>query len=203
MRIIAGERRGHKIDGPLGRALRPTSDMVREAIFNILRDSIDGQPVLDLFAGTGALGLEALSRGASHAIFVERDRGHVAIIRRNLAALRFESRGSIVQTDAYRWARTFQPVEGQPVLVFVDPPYFDYEDRPKRLRGLLDELVAKLPDRSILVVESGRPLGEDLLEEPGRWDHRRYGGTCLSILTVGGDAPEPTEVADEPAAEPE
>src|SRR5690242_15865994 len=66
MRIIAGERRGHKFDGPRGRDTRPTSDLVRESIFNILRDEVEGRPVIDLFAGTGALGLEALSRGAEH-----------------------------------------------------------------------------------------------------------------------------------------
>jgi 16S rRNA (guanine966-N2)-methyltransferase len=195
MRIIAGQRRGQRIDGPIGRALRPTSDMVREAIFNILREDIEGRPVLDLFAGTGALGLEALSRGASHATFIERDRGHAALIRRNLAALRYESRGSVLATDAYRWVRTYQALDEEPVAAFVDPPYDDYEAHPRRIQGLLSELITKLPPGSLLIVESGRPLGADVLDDPEAWDHRRYGSTCLAIRTLdpglNQDRPDP------------
>ena len=87
MRIISGQRRGHKIEGPKDRATRPTSDMVRESIFNILRDDVENRTVIDLFAGTGALGLEALSRGAARAIFVEQNRENVALIHRNLACM--------------------------------------------------------------------------------------------------------------------
>src|ERR1700677_4222712 len=86
MRIIAGQRRGHKIDGPRASAsTRPTSDLVRESLFNILGETVVDRTVIDLFAGTGALGLEALSRGAQRAIFVERDRECVGMIIRNIA----------------------------------------------------------------------------------------------------------------------
>jgi 16S rRNA (guanine966-N2)-methyltransferase len=198
MRIIAGQRRGHRIDGPPGRDLRPTSDMVREAIFNILRDEVEGMQVLDLFAGTGALGLEALSRGAAHAIFVERDRGHAALIRRNLAALRYESRGAVVTSDAYRWAHSYQALDDRPVLAFVDPPYADYEKHAMKLRKLLAELAARLPDRSIIVVESGQPLGEDVLDDPEQWDQRRYGGTCLAIRAIQRTESPASETVDGP-----
>jgi 16S rRNA (guanine966-N2)-methyltransferase len=200
MRIIAGQRRGHHIDGPTGRALRPTSDLVREALFNILREDVDGCDVLDLFAGTGALGLEALSRGASHVIFVERDRRHAALIRKNLSALRYEDRGTVVPTDAFRWAQGYQPLDDQPAIVFVDPPYEEYERHPRRVRALLDALISRLPAGSIVVVESGRPLPETILDQPDLWDVRRYGSTCLSFRTLG---PTPSESADEiePAAE--
>ncbi len=88
MRIIAGQRRGHKIDGPRASAhTRPTSDLVRESLFNILGELVVDRPVIDLFAGTGALGLEALSRGARRAIFVEKDRENVGLIFRNIATL--------------------------------------------------------------------------------------------------------------------
>ncbi|MBX6313772.1 MAG: 16S rRNA (guanine(966)-N(2))-methyltransferase RsmD [Isosphaeraceae bacterium] len=184
MRIIAGQRRGHKFDGPKGRTTRPTSDLVREAIFNILRDAVEGREVLDLFAGTGALGLEALSRGAARALFVERDRDHAALIRRNLATLRFEDRGTVLLTDAYRWARAYEPPEEEPVIVFLDPPYREYEKHADRLRELLSSLIAKLPRGSILVAESDRAFGTPALPEPERWDIRRYGGTQVALRTI-------------------
>ncbi len=196
MRIIAGQRRGHKIDGPNGRDVRPTSDFVREAIFNILREDVEDRAVYDVFAGTGALGLEALSRGASRAIFVERDRDSIGLIRRNLAALRYEGRGGIVPIDAYRWARTFRPMGSDPVVVFIDPPYREFEARPDRARDMLTNLAAKLPNESILVVESGQHLGADILPDPDQWDQRKYGGTHVAILTIGSAA-EPLEANGE------
>src|SRR5437879_617439 len=117
MRIIAGERRGHKIDGPKGHSTRPTSDLVRESFFNILRELVVDRVVVDLFAGTGALGLEALSRGASRAIFVERNRENVALVYRNVATLRYEDRVRVLATDAYRWVRSFVPLDDAPLVV--------------------------------------------------------------------------------------
>ncbi len=186
MRIIAGERRGHRFDGPEGREARPTSDFVREAMFNILGDAVDGMLAIDLFAGTGALGLEALSRGAARAIFVEMNRIHVALIRRNVATLRFEDRATVLTADVYRWARGFVAIDPEPVLVFVDPPYLEFENHPERVKGLLGSLIAKLPQGSILVVESGRIDEADLLPDPEPWDVRRYGRTRVALLTVGG-----------------
>src|SRR3954454_9559224 len=122
MRIIAGQRRGHKFDGPKGSGTRPTSDLVRESLFNILGEQVDGRIVIDLFAGTGALGLEALSRGAARAIFVEQNRDNVALIYRNVATLRYEDRARVFPADAYRWCRAFAPVDDEPVVVFLDPP---------------------------------------------------------------------------------
>ena len=133
MRIIAGQRRGHKIDGPRASAsTRPTSDMVRESVFNILGDLVVDRTVFDVFAGTGALGLEALSRGARHAVFVERDRECVGLIIRNVATLRYEDRATVKLTDAYRWARSFQPADERPVVVLIDPPYQELRAPGKR-----------------------------------------------------------------------
>jgi len=186
MRIIAGQRRGHKFDGPKDhRATRPTSDLVREAVFNILGESVEGLLVIDLFAGTGALGLEALSRGAGRVIFVERNRENVALIRRNVATLRYEDRAAIVANDAYRWARSFEPAGAGPVAVFIDPPYADYEEHPERVVKLLGGLVATLPRGSILVAESRRKMDEETLPDPDAWDVRRYGGTQVAIRIVG------------------
>src|SRR5947209_5546095 len=143
MRIIAGQRRGHKFDGPKGGDTRPTSDLVRESLFNILGDQVADRMVVDLFAGTGALGLEALSRGADRALFVEQNRDNVALIYRNLATLRFEGRGRVHPTDAFRWVRAFAAVDDEPLVVFLDPPYREYDDRPHKMNQLLRQLVEK------------------------------------------------------------
>lgn len=184
MRIIAGQRRGHKFDGPKGSSTRPTSDLVRESIFNILGTLVEGRVVVDLFAGTGALGLEALSRGAERAVFVEQNRDNVALIHRNLATLRFEGQGAVRLADAYRWARAYQPVDETPLAVFVDPPYREYDDRPKKVNQMLRQLVEKLPEGSVLVVESSRSLDAEILPELDAWDVRRYGGTQVAVRTI-------------------
>ncbi len=199
MRIIAGQRRGHKFDGPKGDLTRPTSDLVRESIFNILGTSIEGLTVVDLFAGTGALGLEALSRGAERAIFVERDREAVALIYRNVATLRYEDRAKVMLTDAYRFARGLVgDPEGGPLVVFIDPPYREYEVRKKQVCAMLAGLIAQLPVGSTLVVESSRALDDQTLPELDHWNVRRYGGTLVAILTLGADEPADDAEGEDP-----
>ena len=185
MRIIAGERRGHKFDGPDDTVTRPTSDFVRESLFNILTDRVEGRYVYDLFAGTGALGFEALSRGATYAIFIEKDRRNVGLIRKNLAVLRFEGRCTVLPTDAYRWAATFEPEGSEPVLVMIDPPYRDFDQKTARIRELIATLTERLPEGSTIVVESDRDREEDVLGDREPWDVRRYGRTELAIRDVG------------------
>jgi 16S rRNA (guanine966-N2)-methyltransferase len=194
MRIIAGQRRGHKIDGPRdSAATRPTSDMVRESLFNIVRELVVDRLVIDLFAGTGALGLEALSRGAERAIFVERDRENVSLIIRNIATLRYEDRAQVKLTDVYRWARSFRPPADRPVVVFLDPPYREYELHAARLNQLIRDLVDHLPAGSVVALEAGRILDESIVPDLSSWDIRRYGNTRIAITLIpeaelsGGD----------------
>jgi 16S rRNA (guanine966-N2)-methyltransferase len=184
MRIISGQRRGHKLEGPKRQA-RPTSDMVRESIFNILGDSVVDRPVVDLFAGTGALGLEALSRGALRAIFVERDRVIIEVIRRNIQHLRYDDRSSIVCADAYRWGKHIEPSDGPPLIVFVDPPYRDYVQHPRKLTETLTRIAQHVPPESVIVIEGPEHGAVECLPADVEWDIRRYGGT---ILAVGGVA---------------
>ena len=188
MRIIAGQRRGHKFEGPDDGDTRPTSDLVRESIFNILGPSIEGLDAFDLFAGTGALGLEALSRGAARATFIELDRGNVALIRRNIATLRYEDRTAVHRGDAHRWARSLPGGEA-PVVVFLDPPYLEYENHPTRVRRTLEGLLEKLPEGSTLVVESRKSLDASVLPDLHAWDVRRYGGTQVALRAVTREAP--------------
>ena len=205
MRIIAGQRRGHKIDGPRASAdMRPTSDFVRESLFNMVGGLMEGRVAVDLFAGTGAIGLEALSRGADSAIFVERDREAVALIHRNIATLRYQDRAHVRLADAYRWARNFQPVDDRPLAVFLDPPYREAEFRGRQLSQLLAALVEKLPAGSLIALEAGRELEDEILPDLEAWDIRRYGETRIAIRVFadGGpeDSPRPADTAAEQGA---
>jgi 16S rRNA (guanine966-N2)-methyltransferase len=122
VRIIAGRFRGHALAAPRGRATRPTSDRVREALFAILGD-VEGLPVLDLFAGSGALGLEALSRGAASATFVEEARAAVLALASNIAALGVDTETSLISADARAALKRLAREEARFGLVFADPPY--------------------------------------------------------------------------------
>lgn len=186
MRIIAGSRRGHTIQGPdASKAMRPTSDLVRESIFNIIGTEVEDRPVVDLFAGTGALGLEAISRGASSAVFLEKLPRNAALIRKNVSSLRLQEVVNIVVGNAYSWVAAFKPREDDgPMVVFLDPPYREYEENGKKLQTMLETLVERLPIGSTIVAESGRPLGPDLLPDPVAWDLRRYGDTHVAIRTL-------------------
>jgi 16S rRNA (guanine966-N2)-methyltransferase len=169
MRIIAGSHRGHRIAAPKGRDTRPTSDRVRESAFNLI-GPVDGADVLDLFAGSGALGLEALSRGAQRVTFVDDDRAAIAAIKANLAALGAEA--EVRQTDALGFLRGALQYD----LIFLDPPYRLAE----RLAPPLSEaLPAVLAPGAVAVAESDRraPLALDLPLN----DERRYGDTLIRI----------------------
>lgn len=124
IRVIAGELRGRRLRVPAGSGVRPTADRVREALFDILGDTVVGARVLDLFAGSGALGIEALSRGARDASFVERDRRALAALRENLERLGLGTRSTVLRGDAL--ARLSDECRGDGFdLVLADPPYED------------------------------------------------------------------------------
>ncbi|MGE3621231.1 MAG: 16S rRNA (guanine(966)-N(2))-methyltransferase RsmD [Acidimicrobiia bacterium] len=182
MRVVAGSARGRRLVAPAGRSTtRPTPDRVREATFNALvsRGALDGATVLDLFAGSGALGIEALSRGAAHATFVDADAAALAAVRANLAACGFAGRAEVVRGEATAFLAGAGDRRWD--LALLDPPYaFD---------GWA-ELLAALPAAEA-VVESDREVGL-----PAGWRAeraKRYGGTVVVIAarTVGDGAPEP------------
>jgi 16S rRNA (guanine(966)-N(2))-methyltransferase RsmD len=156
MRIIAGTHRGHTIHAPPGLGTRPTSDRVRESIFNIV-GPLDGAQVLDLYAGSGAMGLEALSRGAARATFVERDGDAVRTIERNLDKLRLKA--TVVRQDALtalaREAGTGRKYD----LVLLDPPYDMYADLQPQLARYLPAVLA---EDGLLVVETDARVEPEL-----------------------------------------
>jgi 16S rRNA (guanine966-N2)-methyltransferase len=205
MRIISGQRRGHKIDGPRPKSdVRPTSDLVRESLFNMVGPLVVDRDIVDLFAGTGAIGLEALSRGARSATFIEKNRETLGLIHRNIAILRYQDRARVRLTDAYRWARAFQAETGEPMAVFLDPPYREYEVHTRQMHELLATLMSRLPDGSVLAIEGGRGLDATILPDFDAWDIRRYGDTQIAILVLtksGGDAAGRSEIGS--TAEPE
>ncbi|MEA2272129.1 MAG: rRNA (guanine966-N2)-methyltransferase [Solirubrobacteraceae bacterium] len=176
MRVIAGAYRGRRLAAPPGTATRPTSDRVREALFSIL-GRVDGLAVLDLFAGSGALGIEALSRGASRAVFVERAAPALAVLRKNLDALALLSDVAIVVPgDARQALRAARRSRETYDLVFLDPPY----RRAAQLAGDLSKaLPGVLAAGGRVVSESDRrtPLELDLALA----DERRYGDTVIRI----------------------
>ncbi len=140
MRVIAGTRKGHKLAAPRGLDTRPTSDRVRESIFNLV-GPVDAAKVLDLFAGSGALGIEALSRGAASAVFVEHDAEAVRTIERNLDRLRLTG-ARVVHGDALRTIAQEATAEAKYDLVLVDPPYGMLTEIQPRLARHLPPLLA-------------------------------------------------------------
>src|SRR6516164_10189940 len=122
LRIVAGQLRGRKLSCTVNANLRPTPQMVREALFSILGNAVPGRPFVDVFAGTGINGLEALSRGASSAVFVERDFRLANEIEHHLAAFDLAERGKVLRADAYRWAEGWE-APPEPVNLFLSPPF--------------------------------------------------------------------------------
>jgi 16S rRNA (guanine966-N2)-methyltransferase len=173
VRIIAGSRKGHRIHAPRGRDTRPTADRVRENIFNIL-GPLDGATVLDLYAGSGAMGLEALSRGAARAVFVEVDGEAVRAIERNLGKLRLP--GTILRQDAITALANETAAGRKYDLVLADPPYDVYADLQPQLARYLPSLLA--PD-GVLVVETPARIEPDL--PLPRRTTRKYGAARITV----------------------
>jgi len=123
LRIIAGEFKGKKLTSVRGKTIRPTADRTRESMFNILSHRIPGTIVLDLFAGTGALGIEALSRGAESAVFVDNSRGSLSVIRRNVESCALDDRVNIIKWNIEKNLNCLKAVKPGFDLVFIDPPY--------------------------------------------------------------------------------
>jgi 16S rRNA (guanine966-N2)-methyltransferase len=171
MRIIAGSHKGHTIQAPRGRDTRPTSDRVRENVFNLV-GPVDGATVLDLYAGSGAMGLEALSRGAAKAVFVERDA--VRAIERNLDKLRLS--GTILRQDAVTALATEAGSHRKYDLVLVDPPYEMYTDVQPQLARYLPALLAA---DGLLVVETDARVEPEL--PLALRTSRKYGQARITI----------------------
>ena len=175
MRVITGNARGRKLKTPENYDIRPTSDQVKESIFNIIQFDIEGRRVLDLFAGTGQLGIECLSRGAAEAVFVDQSRDAVKIVRENLKSCGLE--GAVLQMDALSFLRGC----GRFDLIFVDPPYDSplYEEVLKVINS-----VDILSDGGIIMCESRQKKSLPEMKAPYRKvKEYNYGKVKLCLYT--------------------
>ena len=192
MRIISGSSKGRRLATRKSDAIRPTSDRVKESLFGILGDRVKERRVLDLFAGTGNLGIEALSRGARRAVFVEMGRQALPVIRRNLAECGMWDRSEIIPKDVIQAIGVLKERSERFDLILVDPPYG---------KGMVQRTLLKLSsnpiyhDDSILVIQHDRR--EPLSSSAGNWNlirQKRIGDTLLSFLVP---VSEPAEVRPE------
>lgn len=171
--------------------------MVREALFSILGNAVPQRPFFDLFAGTGAVGLEALSRGARPVTLIERDFRAAGEIDRHLREFQVADHAAVIRADVYRWAERW-PGEGEPVNVFLGPPYPDYQRRLEDLLLLVADLQRKVVLGSVLVIQSERLPEGIRLPDDERWDKRRYGRNYLWIWVKEAVEQAAVNHADQP-----
>jgi 16S rRNA (guanine966-N2)-methyltransferase len=176
LRVSGGEAKGRRLKAP--KNIRPTQGMVKQAIFNMVGARVEGANVLDLFAGSGAIGIEALSRGAKSVTFVDQQPRGLAILRQNLDALGFKERARLVRSDVVRWLEASPDAVRAADFVFLDPPYEDVV-----LDRALKALDAVVEDATVLAEHSRRrPLPE--LERLRVDRQRRYGDTLVTVFRL-------------------
>jgi 16S rRNA (guanine(966)-N(2))-methyltransferase RsmD len=185
VRIVAGSLRGRKIACFVHPGLRPTPQMVREAFFSILGNAVPGRSFFDLFAGTGVVGLEAVSRGAKRAWLVENDAKSAAAVQRYAERFEVADRVTVVRADVYRWAERWLPPQ-EPVNVYLSPPFPDLTDRADAFLGLVRTVWEKCPDEAVVVVQAELGFPTDGLPDADRWEVRTYGRNLLLIRVKEG-----------------
>jgi 16S rRNA (guanine(966)-N(2))-methyltransferase RsmD len=188
LRIVGGKYRGRQLACSGDPRTRPMKDNIREALFNLVGGYLQGKHVFDLFAGTGAIGLEALSRGALHATLIERHFPTAALIRQNIAELQVESGTTVIESDTFYQVRQLlnRPTQlpTAPWAVFCSPPYDLYVEREADLLQLLDGLIRAAPAGSLVVVESDERFDAGRLPYADAWKVRQYSPAQICILHV-------------------
>ena len=188
LRIIGGTFRGRMIEYSGDRVTRPMKDNIREALFNLVGGWAKGKAVFDLFAGTGAIGLEAISRGAIQAALVERHFPTVKIIEQNVATLEVESKCDVHASDTFFWVRKFVATPAShpsaPWMVFCCPPYDFFVDRTEDTMTMLDSIMSLAPSDSIVIVESDSRFDLTALPRHEEWEIREYAPAVISVLKL-------------------
>jgi 16S rRNA (guanine966-N2)-methyltransferase len=184
VRIIGGHFRGRKLLYSGDPRTRPMKDRLREAVFNLLGGSVQGAHALDLFSGTGALGLEALSRGAARATFFEQHFPTADLIRQNIASLGVDDRAAVIPGNVFLQFRTAD-LAPQRWIVFCSPPYDFYVTRTSELLLLLKELMHAASPGSVFVVEADARFDFSVLPEPADWEVRSYPPAVVGVLSKG------------------
>jgi 16S rRNA (guanine966-N2)-methyltransferase len=164
-------------------------DRTREAVFNLVGPAVRNKLVIDLFSGTGAMGLEALSRGADRAILIERRVPATKLIQRNVQALGLDAEVSIVNADAFWWAAQHSPPDDPPWLVFFCPPYEFFVSRRTDMLQLVGHFAHRAPGGSLFVVEADQRFDPRELPAAASWDHRVYTPAIVAV----GEKPRPRE----------
>lgn len=210
LRIIGGRFRGSKLSYHGDPTTRPMKDRVREAIFNLIGTEVEGCHAIDLFAGTGALGLEAISRGAASSTFIERHVPTAHVVEQNIAGLNLKENTELLVTSAFLWGKRDLPSGAHesrvarlqeleesslhpniPWVVFCSPPYAFYVERQQAILGLISAILEYAPSGSILVVEADDRFDFELL--PGKisekrkkdgWDVRSYPPAVVGVLRI-------------------
>lgn len=197
VRIVAGSLRGRKLSVVVHPGMRPTPQMVREALFSILGNAVPGRVFYDVFAGTGVVGLEAVSRGASRAALIERDPRQVADIQKYIDQFGVGDRAQVLRADGYRWAERWVPPPVGPMNLFLSPPFPDLQpDRIGEFLKLVNDLLTKAPDESVLAIQAEDGFPADRLPDPSAWDYRKYGRNIL-LFRVKGEVVEPEAATGE------
>ncbi len=183
LRIIGGDMRGRPIEYHGADFTRPMKDNIRENLFNILGRAVRGAVCFDLFAGTGALAFESLSRGAQSAVVIEQNRQAIEVIRKTTALLNLEDRMQILTGDAFKiCSQLLVPKENDtPWIVFVSPPYVLWEESLEPLNAIIQSVLDHAPPGSVLMAETEKKFAADKLPE-GDWDLREYGATRLAFI---------------------
>jgi 16S rRNA (guanine966-N2)-methyltransferase len=174
LRIVGGRFRGRKLLYSGDFRTRPMKDRLREAVFNLIGPDVAGKHAVDLFGGTGALGLEALSRGAARATFIEQHHPTADLIGRNAAELGLRDCCSVVPGNVFLWFRRRPDLGTDPWLVFCSPPYDFYVERCEEMLTLIGGLIRAAPPGSAFMVEADERFDFGLLPAPEEWDVRSY-----------------------------
>ncbi|MCG8585784.1 MAG: RsmD family RNA methyltransferase [Pirellulales bacterium] len=185
LRIIGGKYGGRKLAYSGDVRTRPMKQRVREAIFNLVGPAIKGKYALDLFAGTGALGLEAISRGAVGATFIERHYPTTDAIRETISAIGIAEPCEVIAADSFIWTRKHLTVDGLPTdapwVVFISPPYDFFVDRQSDMLAQISRVIEVAPEDSRIVVESDKRFDTALLPEYLEWDVRTYPPATVGV----------------------
>ncbi|MFJ7950408.1 16S rRNA (guanine(966)-N(2))-methyltransferase RsmD [Lysinibacillus sp. NPDC096418] len=188
MRVVAGERKGMPLKAIAGNTTRPTTDKVKESIFNIIGPFFDGGTALDLFAGSGGLGIEALSRGAEHAVFIEKDFKAFQVLQENIVKCRYEEYSELFRIDAKRAVKALLKRDIEFKLVFLDPPYH-HKEYYDLVQVLVDN--GKVQEDGIILCEHAKEV--ELPQNFNTFTLQRqetYGGTIISVYRCTGEEGE-------------
>jgi 16S rRNA (guanine966-N2)-methyltransferase len=189
VRIIGGKLRGRWIPYNADPRTRPMKDRVRESVFNLLGEAVAGKHAIDLFAGTGILGLEALSRGAARATLIERHFPTAELIRQTAVALGLEAKATVIACDAFFWIRRqWQPGQ-EPVIVFCSPPYDYFVSREAEMLELIEQVVQRAAMNSTIVVEADERFNIQALPRGAVWDVRQYPPAVVGLADLPSALP--------------